>query len=223
MPDRSAEIRAHLARRILILDGAYGTMLQRYKLEESDFRGERFAGWSQDVKGNNDLLTLTRPDLILDLHRQYLEAGADIIETNTFSANRISMADYGMQELVHELNVESTRLARIAADRFSTPDRPRFVAGGLGPTNRTASISPDVNDPGARNTSFEELVETYVEAVRALIEGGVDLLLIETIFDTLNAKAAIFACDQVFEELGMKLPIMISGTITDQSGRTLSG
>ncbi len=223
MPDRSAEIKALLARRILILDGAYGTMLQRYRLEEVDFRGERFAYWPQDVKGNNDLLSLTRPDLIQDLHEQYLEAGADIIETNTFSANRISMADYGMETLVHELNVESTRIARASTEKYSTPDRPRFVAGGLGPTNRTASISPDVNDPGARNTSFAELVEAYEESVRALMEGGVDLLLIETIFDTLNAKAAIFACKSVFEQLEMKLPIMISGTITDQSGRTLSG
>jgi 5-methyltetrahydrofolate--homocysteine methyltransferase len=223
MPDHSVEIRAHLAKRILILDGAYGTMLQKHKLSEEDFRGERFAHWHRDVKGNNDLLSLTRPDLIQDLHEQYLEAGADIIETNTFSANRISMADYGMEELVVELNRESARIARESAAKYATPERPRFVAGGLGPTNRTASISPDVNDPGARNTSFDELVSAYTEAARALVEGGVDLLLIETIFDTLNAKAAVFACKQVFDELGREVPIMISGTITDQSGRTLSG
>ncbi len=223
MSDHSAEIRAHLADRILILDGAYGTMLQKHKLSEADFRGERFADWPRDVKGNNDLLSLTRPDLIQDLHEQYLAAGADIIETNTFSANRISMADYGMEELVVELNRESARIARESAEKYATPERPRFVAGGLGPTNRTASISPDVNDPGARNTSFDELVSAYIEAAEALVEGGVDLLLIETIFDTLNAKAAVFACEQVFEKLGRKVPIMISGTITDQSGRTLSG
>ncbi len=223
MSDRTAELKAHLAQHILILDGAYGTMLQRHDLQEADFRGERFADWHRDVKGNNDLLSITRPELIQDLHEQYLEAGADIIETNTFSANRISMADYGMEELVVELNKESARIARECAEKYATPDKPRFVAGGLGPTNRTASISPDVNDPGARNTSFDELVSAYTEAARALVEGGVDLLLIETIFDTLNAKAAVFACKQVFDELGREVPIMISGTITDQSGRTLSG
>jgi 5-methyltetrahydrofolate--homocysteine methyltransferase len=223
MQDRSAEINALLAKRILILDGAYGTMLQQHQLTEADFRGERFRDWPQDVKGNNDLLSLTQPQLIADLHRQYLQAGADIIETNTFSANRISMADYAMTGLVRELNIASAQLARQQADAFSTTAKPRFVAGGLGPTNRTASISPDVNDPGARNTHFDELVACYQEAASALIDGGVDLLLIETIFDTLNAKAAVFACEQVFAAKGQRLPVMISGTITDQSGRTLSG
>jgi len=212
-----------MAERILVMDGAYGTMIQRYGLDESDYRGERFADWPSDLKGNNDLLSLTRPDVIGEIHEAYLKAGSDIIETNTFSATSIAMADYGMEALAHELNVASARLARTLADRYSTADRPRFVAGSVGPTNRTASISPDVNDPGVRNVTFAQLVEAYAEAMRGLIEGGVDILLIETIFDTLNAKAAVFAAEQVFEDLGLRLPVILSGTITDQSGRTLSG
>ncbi len=212
-----------LRERILVLDGAMGTMIQRHKLEEQDYRGERFADWTCDLKGNNDLLVLTQPGIIRDIHAAYLESGADIVESNTFGANRVSMADYEMQSLAYEMSEAGARLAREAADTFSTPDKPRFVAGVLGPTNRTASLSPDVNDPGARNISFHELVEAYAEATRGLIAGGSDLLLIETIFDTLNAKAAVFACEQVFEEDQVVLPVMISGTITDQSGRTLSG
>lgn len=211
--------------RILILDGAMGTMIQRHKFEEEDYRGARFSDWKQDVKGNNDLLVLTQPDTIRDIHAAYFEAGADIVETNTFNAQKISMADYGMEELSYEINVEAARLARAAADVWSekTPDQPRFVAGAVGPTNRTASISPDVNNPGYRNTSFDELREAYKEQVLGLIEGGVDTILIETIFDTLNAKAAGFATLEAFEQTGKTLPIMISGTITDRSGRTLSG
>ncbi|RHW22550.1 methionine synthase [Pseudomonas jilinensis] len=214
-----------LRQRILILDGGMGTMIQSFKLEEADYRGERFADWPMDLKGNNDLLILTQPDKIAAIERAYLDAGADIIETNTFNATRISQADYGMQELAYELNVEGARLARRVCDEktVETPDRPRFVAGVLGPTSRTCSISPDVNNPGYRNVTFDELVEDYSSATRGLIEGGSDLILIETIFDTLNAKAAIFAVQGVFEELGIELPIMISGTITDASGRTLSG
>jgi 5-methyltetrahydrofolate--homocysteine methyltransferase len=214
-----------LDERILFLDGAMGTMIQRYKLEEADYRGERFADWPSDLKGNNDLLSLTQPGIIRDIHTQYLEAGADIIETNTFNATRIAMSDYGMEDLSYEINVASTRLAREAADAMTaqTPEKPRFVAGVLGPTNRTASISPDVNDPAFRNTSFDGLVEAYTESTRALLEGGADIILIETIFDTLNAKAAVFAVDQLFENTGTRLPIMISGTITDASGRTLTG
>ena len=209
--------------RILVLDGAMGTMIQRHTLEEEHFRGERFADWHTDLKGNNDLLSLTQPDIICDIHRAYLEAGADIIETNTFNSTQVSQADYQMEAISREINVASALLARKAADEFSTPQRPRFVAGILGPTSRTASLSPDVNDPGARNVTFDELVENYTESTHALIEGGVDLIMVETIFDTLNAKAALFAVQQVFEELGTELPIMISGTITDASGRTLSG
>ena len=209
--------------RILVLDGAMGTMIQRHSLEEEHFRGARFAGWHTDLKGNNDLLSLTQPDIICDIHRAYLEAGADIIETNTFNSTQVSQADYQMEAISREINVASALLARKAADEFSTPERPRFVAGILGPTSRTASLSPDVNDPGARNVTFDELVENYTESTHALIEGGVDLIMVETIFDTLNAKAALFAVQQVFEELGTELPIMISGTITDASGRTLSG
>ncbi|MDH3887212.1 MAG: methionine synthase [Gammaproteobacteria bacterium] len=214
-----------LGERILFLDGAMGTMIQRHKLEEADYRGERFADWPSDLKGNNDLLSLTQPEIIRDIHTRYLEAGADIIETNTFNTTRIAMADYGMQDLSHEINVASARLAREAADAVtaSTPEKPRFVAGVLGPTNRTASISPDVNDPGFRNVSYDQLVEAYTESTNALVEGGVDIILIETIFDTLNAKAAVFAVDQYFNESGKRLPIMISGTITDASGRTLTG
>ncbi len=214
-----------LKQRILILDGAMGTMIQGYALEEDDYRGERFRDHPLDVKGNNDLLTLTRPDIIRAIHEAYLEAGADIIETNTFNATAIAQADYQLESLVYELNVEAAKVARAAADSFNakTPDRPRFVAGVLGPTNRTASISPDVNNPGYRNVSFEQLVEAYSESTRGLVDGGADILLIETVFDTLNAKAAVFAIEQDFERSGQRLPVMISGTITDASGRTLSG
>jgi 5-methyltetrahydrofolate--homocysteine methyltransferase len=214
-----------LDERILFLDGAMGTMIQRHKLEEADYRGERFADWPSDLKGNNDLLSLTQPHIIRDIHTRYLEAGADIIETNTFNATRVAMADYGMESLAYEINVASTRLGREAADAVTaqTPDKPRFVAGVLGPTNRTASISPDVNDPAFRNISFDELVEAYTEATRGLVDGGADILLIETIFDTLNAKAAVFAVEQFFEDNDVRLPVMISGTITDASGRTLTG
>ena len=220
---RSAELHSLLQERILILDGAMGTMIQRQNLNEEDYRGARFSDWQRSVKGNNDLLSLTQPDLIRGIHQAYLEAGADILETNTFNANRISLADYAMEDLSYELNLVSARLARSAADATSSPDRPRYVAGVLGPTNRTCSLSPDVNDPGFRNIQFDDLVTAYTEASRGLIEGGADIVLIETIFDTLNAKAAIFALEQLFEALGLRLPIMISGTITDASGRTLSG
>ncbi|HEY7866181.1 MAG TPA: methionine synthase [Psychromonas sp.] len=223
--DRSALIKAQLEKHILLIDGGMGTMIQAYKFEEEDYRGDRFSDWSCDVKGNNDLLVLSQPQVIADIHREYLDAGADILETNTFNATTIAMADYQMQSLSAEINREAARLARQVADQKTaeTPERPRFVAGVLGPTNRTCSISPDVNDPAFRNVSFDELVEAYSESTRALIEGGADLILIETIFDTLNAKAAAFAVSGVFEELGYKLPVMISGTITDASGRTLSG
>jgi 5-methyltetrahydrofolate--homocysteine methyltransferase len=209
--------------RILVLDGAAGTMIQQHQLDEAGFRGERFADWQQDVRGNNDLLQLTQPDIIRDMHEQYLAAGADIIETNTFSSTTIAQADYAMEDFAYEMSVEGARLAREAADAASTPEKPRFVAGAIGPTNRTASISPDVNDPGARNTSYEELATAYKENARGLIEGGADALLIETIFDTLNAKAAIYGVQELFEELGFDVPLMLSVTITDQSGRTLSG
>jgi 5-methyltetrahydrofolate--homocysteine methyltransferase len=210
-------------KRILLLDGAMGTMIQQHSLQEADFRGQRFADWHCDIKGNNDLLSLTQPEIITDIHRAYLQAGADIIETNTFNSTTISQADYGMEEISREINLVSAQLARQAADEHSSVDRPRFVAGILGPTSRTASLSPDVNDPGARNVTFDELVEAYSESAEALIEGGCDLLMVETVFDTLNAKAALFAIQTVFEELALELPIMISGTITDASGRTLSG
>ncbi|WP_165670891.1 methionine synthase [Metapseudomonas otitidis] len=228
LTDRGARLNAlqqALKERILILDGGMGTMIQGYKLQEEDYRGARFADWPSDVKGNNDLLLLSQPQVIAEIERAYLDAGADILETNTFNATRVSQADYGMEALVYELNVAGARVARQVADAktLETPDRPRFVAGVLGPTSRTCSISPDVNNPGYRNVTFDELVENYTEATRGLIEGGADLILIETIFDTLNAKAAIFAVQQVFEEDGVELPIMISGTITDASGRTLSG
>ena len=200
---RAATLQAALEQRILVLDGAMGTMIQRHKLEEADYRGARFADWAHDLKGNNDLLVLTQPDIIRDIHRQYLEAGADLIETNTFNAQTISLADYHMESLAHEMNVAAARLAREAADAVGTPARPRFVAGAIGPTNRTASISPDVNDPGKRNVSYQQLVTAYLEQVRGLAEGGVDLFLIETIFDTLNAKAAIFALDELMEETGL--------------------
>jgi 5-methyltetrahydrofolate--homocysteine methyltransferase len=209
--------------RILLIDGAMGTMIQQHSLEEADFRGQRFADWDSEIKGNNDLLSLTQPQIILDIHRAYLDAGADIIETNTFNSTRVSQADYSMQSLSAEINFESAKLARQAADEFSTAERPRFVAGILGPTSRTASLSPDVNDPGARNVTFDELVENYCESTEALIKGGCDIIMVETIFDTLNAKAALFAVQSVFEKLETELPIMISGTITDASGRTLSG
>ncbi|MFN2486734.1 MAG: homocysteine S-methyltransferase family protein, partial [Acidimicrobiia bacterium] len=214
-----------LARRILVLDGAMGTMIQTYRLSEQDYRGERFAGWPRDLKGNNDLLSLTQPSIIRSIHAAYLEAGADILETNSFNSTAISMADYGMEDLVYELNQASARLARTVADEFErrTPEVPRYVAGVLGPTNRTASLSPDVNDPGFRNVSFDELVAAYGEAIRGLLDGGADLLLVETIFDTLNAKAALFAIETYFAAAGIRVPVMISGTITDASGRTLSG
>ncbi|MCB1876663.1 MAG: homocysteine S-methyltransferase family protein, partial [Chromatiales bacterium] len=224
-PDRSEQLIALMRQRILILDGAMGTMIQRHKLGESDYRGQRFADWPSDLKGNNDLLAITQPQIIEGIHDAYLQAGADILETNTFNATRIAMADYGMEDLSREINVAATRLARQVADRWTekTPDKPRFVAAVLGPTNRTASLSPDVNDPGFRNISFSQLVDAYYESVDGVVEGGADLLLVETIFDTLNAKAALFAIDKYFEDHGLRLPIMISGTITDQSGRTLSG
>ncbi len=212
-----------LDERIVILDGAMGTMIQRHKLDEAGYRGERFKDWKGDLKGNNDLLTLSQPQIIRDIHDAYLQAGADILETNTFNANAVSMADYAMESLVYELNQESARLARQACDAVATPDSPRFVAGVLGPTNRTASLSPDVNNPGFRNIDFDTLCETYLEAIKGLVNGGSDILLVETIFDTLNAKAALFAIEDYFETSGKKLPVMISGTITDASGRTLSG
>ena len=214
-----------LAKNILILDGAMGTMIQAYKFEEQDFRAERFADWHTDVKGNNDMLVLTQPEVIKAIHLEYLEAGADILETNTFNATTIAMADYDMEEYSAEINRVAAQIAREAADEYNkkNPNRPRFVAGVLGPTNRTCSISPDVNDPAYRNVTFDELKDAYIESTLALIEGGSDIILIETIFDTLNAKAAIFAVETVFDQLGERLPVMISGTITDASGRTLSG
>jgi 5-methyltetrahydrofolate--homocysteine methyltransferase len=224
-PDASDALRALLHERILVIDGAMGTMIQGHGLGEADYRGDRFADWASEVRGNSDLLSLTQPSIIRSIHREYLESGADIVATNTFSAQRISQADYGMEDLAYELNYESARLAREAADAVTEadPSRPRYVAGGLGPTNRTASISPDVNDPGFRNTSFEILVEAYAEQAAGLVDGGADLLLVETIFDTLNAKAAIFALETLFEERGRRWPVILSGTITDASGRTLSG
>ena len=220
---RGAAFARALAERILILDGAMGTMIQTYKLSEADFRGSRFADHGKDVKGNNELLSLVRPDIIQSIHEQYFEAGADVVETNTFGATSIAQGDYDLPELAYELNLESARLARAACDKFSTPKRPRFVAGALGPQPKTASISPDVNDPGARNVTFDELRIAYIEQLNGLLDGGVDLILIETIFDTLNAKAAIFAVEEVFEARGERLPVMVSGTVTDASGRILSG
>ncbi|PID49766.1 MAG: methionine synthase [Proteobacteria bacterium] len=220
---RTEQLQAALKQRILILDGAMGTMIQQHKLEETDYRGTRFTDWPSDLKGNNDLLVLTQAAIIRGIHAEYLQAGADIIETNTFNATRLSMHDYGMEALAYEINATAAQLARSIAEEYSTPEKPRFVAGVLGPTSRTASISPDVNDPGFRNVTFDELVDNYTEAAHGLITGGVDIILIETIFDTLNAKAAVFAVQKVFETQGIELPIMISGTITDQSGRTLSG
>ena len=220
-----SKIHQALNERILILDGAMGTMLQRYNFTEEDFRSERFADFPHPLKGNNDLLSLTQPQAIRDIHALYFEAGADIVETNTFSGTTIGMADYHMEHLVYELNYESAKIAREVADEYTAknPDKPRFVAGSIGPTNRTASMSPDVNDPGYRAITFDQLLIAYKEQVRALIDGGSDLLLVETIFDTLNAKAALFAIEEVKEELGLDIPIMVSGTITDASGRTLSG
>ena len=243
-PARVAALERALRERILVIDGAMGTMIQRHELQEADYRGERFAdGYdrlfsaeghahaagcgceSHDQRGNNDLLTLTRPDIISAIHRQYLEAGADLVETNTFNSTSVSLADYRLQHLVRELNREGARLARLECDAVeaTNPAKPRFVIGVLGPTSRTASLSPDVNRPGFRATSFDELAEAYREAAHGLIEGGADVLMVETIFDTLNAKAALFAIDDVFESIGARLPVMISGTITDASGRTLSG
>ncbi|AYO56965.1 5-methyltetrahydrofolate--homocysteine methyltransferase [Chryseobacterium sp. 6424] len=214
-----------LSERILVLDGAMGTMLQRYGFTEEDYRGTRFRDWPSPLKGNNDLLSLTQPQAIEEVHRKYLSAGADIIETNTFSATTIAMADYQMQKLVYELNFESARIARKACDEFSAQnsDEPRFVAGSIGPTNKTASLSPDVNDPGYRAVTFDELRVAYKGQASALLDGGADILLVETIFDTLNAKAALYAIDEVQEERKIRIPIMVSGTITDASGRTLSG
>mgnify|MGYP000588348719 CR=1 FL=1 len=211
--------------RILVLDGAMGTMIQRHKLEEEDFRKGWFENHDKPLKGNNDLLSLTRPEIIKDIHRKYFEAGADIAETNTFSGTWIAQADYGLEKFVYDINYHSAKIAKEVADEFTAanPDKPRFVAGSIGPTNRTASISPDVNDPGFRGITFDELVNAYKEQVNALMDGGVDILLVETVFDTLNAKAALFAIDEVYTERGTKLPIMVSGTITDQSGRTLTG
>lgn len=212
-----------LKQRIVVLDGAMGTMIQQYKLSEADYRGARFTEHSIDVKGNNELLSLTRPDIISQIHGQYLAAGADIIETNTFGATTVAQDDYEMGELAYEMNVESARLARIECDKYSTPDKPRFVAGAIGPTPKTASISPEVNDPGARNVSFEQLHKAYYDQAKGLMEGGADVFLVETIFDTLNAKAALFALEELFEDTGERLPIIISGTVTDASGRILSG
>jgi 5-methyltetrahydrofolate--homocysteine methyltransferase len=222
---RIALLEETAARRILVLDGAMGTMIQREKLDEEGFRGERFRDWAHDLKGNNDLLVLTQPGIVVDIHGAYLAAGADIVETNTFSSTAIAQADYGMEALAREMNREAARLARVAADAATAadPSRPRWVAGALGPTNRTASISPDVNDPAARNVTYDELRVAYREAAEGLLEGGADLLLVETVFDTLNAKAALFAIDELFDETGETVPVMVSGTITDRSGRTLSG
>ena len=235
-PERVAALEAALRERILVIDGAMGTMLQRHGLQEADYRGERFAdgydstrgapaGGGRDLRGNNDLLLLTRPELVAGVHAAYLEAGADLLETNTFNATAVSQADYGLEHLVHELNREGARIARecCAAAEATDPSRPRFVIGVLGPTSRTASISPDVNDPGFRNTSFDELRLVYREAIDGLLDGGADTLMVETVFDTLNAKAALYAIEEAFEARGGRVPVMISGTITDASGRTLSG
>jgi 5-methyltetrahydrofolate--homocysteine methyltransferase len=220
---RGATLPALLQQRIVIIDGAMGTMIQRYKLTEADYRGERFKDHPKDLKGNNELLQFTRPDVIQQIHEQYLAAGADIIETNTFGATTVAQDDYGLAAVAREMNVAAARLARAACDKYSTPDKPRFVAGALGPTPRTASISPDVNDPAARNVSFDELRQAYYDQASGLLEGGCDLFLVETIFDTLNAKAALFALDELMEATGERLPVIISGTVTDASGRILSG
>lgn len=219
------KLKKALQNRILVLDGAMGTMLQAYSFSESDFRGERFKDWTKPLQGNNDLLSITQPAAIAEVHRAYLDAGADIIETNTFSSTRIAMADYGLEQQVYELNYASAKIAKALTKAYTNqnPDKPRFVAGCMGPTNKTASMSPDVNDPGFRAISFSELEQAYSEQARALIEGGVDILMVETVFDTLNAKAALFAIDKLKEELQIDIPVMVSGTITDASGRTLSG
>ncbi len=222
-PERIAALKVALAERIVVLDGAAGTFIQSYGLDEAGYRGVRFADWKSDVRGNNDLLILSRPEIVSEMHRAYLAAGADMIETNTFSSTSIAQADYRMEALAYEMNAEGARLARAATDAVAEPSHPKWVAGAIGPTNRTCSISPDVNDPGARNVDFDALVAAYGEAARGLVAGGADTILIETIFDTLNAKAAIFAVQELFDELGFEIPIMLSVTITDQSGRTLSG
>src|SRR5690554_2351156 len=225
MTDTFARLTRLLNERILVLDGAMATMIQRHRLDEMAFRGEKFKDHPGELRGNNDLLSLTRPDVILEIHRAYLEAGADIIETNTFSANAISQADYGLSDYVYELNLASARLARSAADEYTkrTPEKPRFVAGSIGPTSKTLSISPDVSDPGFRAVFFDAMAAAYLEQIRGLVDGGVDILLIETVFDTLNAKAAIWAIQEHREQTGIDLPVIISGTIVDMSGRTLSG
>ena len=225
VPPHSARIEPLLAERILVLDGAMGTMIQRENLKEADYRGDRFKDFPHELRGNNDLLVLTQPHLIRRIHCEYLAAGADIIETNTFNSTSVSMADYGMEDLVYELNVKAAMLAKSAAAEWEarTPARPRFVAGVLGPTTKTTSISPDVNDPGYRGVSFDELVAAYTQALRGLVDGGADLILVETVFDTLNCKAALFAIEAFFDATALRLPVMISGTITDASGRTLSG
>ena len=222
---RKDQLTAIAKERILVLDGAMGTMIQRHKLTEEDFQNDALKDHTHPLQGNNDLLSITRPDVIRDIHRLYFKAGADIAETNTFSSTRIAQADYGLEHLVYDLNYESARLAREVADEFTArePDKPRFVAGSLGPTNKTASLSPDVNDPGFRGVTFDELVEAYTEQIHGLVEGGVDLLLVETVFDTLNAKAALFAIRAYLDDHALDLPVMVSGTITDASGRTLSG
>ncbi|HCQ29556.1 MAG TPA: 5-methyltetrahydrofolate--homocysteine methyltransferase [Flavobacteriales bacterium] len=214
-----------LKERILVLDGAMGTMIQQHQLSEEDFRGERFKNHPQPLKGNNDILSLTKPEIIKEIHRQYFNAGADIVETNTFSGTSVAQADYGLQDILYDLNYQSAKIAKEAAEEFTKlqPDKPRFVAGSIGPTNKTASMSPDVNNPGFRAISFDELATAYKEQLLGLIDGGADILLVETVFDTLNAKAALFAINEVFEEKNIQLPIMVSGTITDNSGRTLSG
>lgn len=221
----SKSIEEILKERILVLDGAMGTMIQKHTLEEEDFRGERFKDHKSPLKGNNDLLSITRPDIIKDIHRQYFQAGADIAETNTFSSTTIAMEDYNLQDTVYDLNFQSAKIAREVADEFlaTEPNKPRFVAGSMGPTNKTASLSPDVSNPGFRAVSFNDLKQAYKQQTKALMDGGVDLLLVETVFDTLNAKAALFAIQEAFEEMGRKIPVMVSGTITDASGRTLSG
>jgi 5-methyltetrahydrofolate--homocysteine methyltransferase len=220
---RAAQLPEIMRQRIVVLDGAMGTMIQRYKLTEADYRGARFANHGKDLKGNNELLQLTKPEVIREIHEQYLAAGADLIETNTFGATTVAQDDYELPELAAEMNLVAARMAREACDKYSTPEKPRFAAGAIGPTPKTASISPDVNDPGARNVDFDTLRQAYYEQAKALMDGGCDVFLVETIFDTLNAKAAIFAIDELFEDTGERLPIIISGTVTDASGRILSG
>jgi 5-methyltetrahydrofolate--homocysteine methyltransferase len=223
--NRTELLQDALSKRILVLDGAMGTMIQRHTLTEEDFRGERFKGHSHPLKGNNDLLSITRPDIIKGIHAAYFEAGADIAETNTFSGTTIAQADYHLEDAVYDINFQSAKIAREVADEFTArePHKPRFVAGSIGPTNRTASLSPDVNDPGFRAITFNELKDAYIFQVKGLMDGGVDILLVETVFDTLNAKAALFGIEEYFEQIGRRIPIMVSGTITDASGRTLSG